>query len=89
MPTLRDRTYLTHTPTIQEALDLAETVFVADAGNSRALISDILTDWTARVRRDDDNDDVANRESLLATKGAFTGLFGSDYLEVERAGWSQ
>lgn len=89
MPTTRPRHVLTETDDLAAALDDAALRWPEDAGNRRKLLLRLVEAGHETAVREQEERISRRLEAIERTSGAFTGLFGPDYLEELRKDWPE
>lgn len=88
MPTKHPRTNITHTPQVQHALEVARTRWPSEDRESALLLN--LVDAGARSIEASEEFAAERRVARIrAIAGRHTGLYGQEYLEDVREGWTE
>lgn len=88
MPTKHPRTYITHTPQVAHALDVARTRW-PDEDRESALILHLLDEGAKAVEQSEGYAQEQRSARIRAIAGKHSDLYGKGYLEEVREGWSE
>ena len=86
MPTKHPRTYITHTPQVAHALDIARTRW-PDEDRESALILNLLDEGAKAVFQSEQYAREQRIARVRAIAGKYSDLYGNGYLEKVREGW--
>lgn len=87
MPTRRPRHVVTETDTVARALDAAAEHWPDDRRRRGRLLVRLVEEGRRAIERDGDEEAARRRKALDETRGALTGLYGSEYLDKLRRDW--
>jgi hypothetical protein len=86
MPTTRPRHQITETEAVARALDDASHRW-PEVTTRAELLRRLVAAGHRTIEQDQAKEVAARREAVLRTSGAFTGLYGPDYLADLREDW--
>lgn len=86
MPTKHPRTFVTHTPAVVHALEVARQRWPGD--RESALIQHLLDEGAKAVEASLESDQRRRGAQLQAVAGRYTEMYGPGYLDELREGWN-
>jgi len=87
MPTVLDRTSVTHTPKIRQALDIANKRWPGE--RESALLVRLVERGAISVEEELQAQRDARVAAIRRGAGSLEGVFGANYLEEIREGWNE
>lgn len=89
MPTDRPRHAITETEEIRDALAVARRAWPDLGDKPGALLRRLILEGRNTLAHNSAAEQRKRRRAVVETGGAFTGVFGADYLEELREDWPQ
>ncbi|MBA3619532.1 MAG: hypothetical protein M3467_09320 [Actinomycetota bacterium] len=87
MPTIRPRYVITETERVAQALDAAAKRWPAASANRTELLRRLVDEGHRSVIELQERHLAARRDAVARTSGAFTGVYGPNYLAELREDW--
>ena len=87
MGTLLARTYVTHTPPVRHAIDVARQLWPDEKPG--ALLVRLIAEGGKSFEAQRDNQTERLMAARLSLAGRYTGAFGPGYLDEVRDGWPE
>ncbi|MCV7382760.1 hypothetical protein [Mycolicibacter longobardus] len=89
MPTEHRRHAITETDDISNALEIARRTWPDLAAKPSALLRQLILVGRNALAHDHSATDRERQQAIDETSGAFTGIFGPDYLKELREDWDE
>ena len=89
VPTIRRRHMITESEQVAQALDDAAKRWPAERGNRSKLLLRLLAEGHRAVLDRSAHEVATQRDAVVRTSGALTGVFGENYLAGLREDWPE